>query len=335
MDIDYDDVTMAIIDGLVMTPTHCAYDGCTQDLQNARGGAFCAEHERSYGDKCRIRDCRGTKVANTQACQRHQPEWRKYKLDHSRSTLSGVRRMLQRPEELNAWQPGLRQNFQPHDNNENAEIPRKNYFGPGKFYCVETITKPCGVVVAWTKFDKSESPTKILNWLGSVYPTEESRPNYLCIDKGCQVLRTSIMNGTWDLWKRTSRITVDSYHYLNHCTSDYLCHKYCNPAPMNGSAPNLVITDVDKNGDEYLKCAFNTQACEQLNAWLGGFDSIVKRMKSGNFNWFLHSMLFYHTNQVIQKQEQKTKIQQIVGNDDDEGEEDEEMTPVGHWDDDD
>ncbi|KAF8891914.1 hypothetical protein CPB84DRAFT_1816244 [Gymnopilus junonius] len=296
MDIDYDDVTMAIIDGLVMTPTHCAYDGCTQDLQNARGGAFCAEHERSYGDKCRIRDCRGTKVANTQACQCHQPEWRKYKLDHSRSTLSGVRRMLQRPEELNAWQPGLRQNFQPHDNNENAEIPRKNYFGPGKFYCVETITKPCGVVVAWTKFDKSESPTKILNWLGSVYPTEESQPNYLCIDKGCQVLRTT---------------------------------------PMNGSAPNLVITDVDKNGDEYLKRAFNTQACEQLNAWLGGFDSIVKWMKSGNFNWFLHSMLFYYTNQVIQKQEQKTKIQQIVGNDDDEGEEDEEMTPVGHWDDDD
>jgi hypothetical protein len=45
------------------------------------------------------------------------------------------------------------------------------------------------------------------------------------------------------------------------------------------------------------------QACEQLNSWLGGFDSILKRMTQGNFNWFLHTMLFYHTRYVIRKQE--------------------------------
>ena len=45
------------------------------------------------------------------------------------------------------------------------------------------------------------------------------------------------------------------------------------------------------------------QACEQLNAWLGGFEPILKRMTPGNFNWFLHTMLFYHTQHVIQKQQ--------------------------------
>ena len=45
------------------------------------------------------------------------------------------------------------------------------------------------------------------------------------------------------------------------------------------------------------------QACEQLNSWLGGFDSILKRMTQGNFNWYLHTMLFYHTRYVIKKQE--------------------------------
>jgi hypothetical protein len=45
------------------------------------------------------------------------------------------------------------------------------------------------------------------------------------------------------------------------------------------------------------------QACEQLNAWLGGFEPILKRMTPGNFNWFLHTMLFYHTQRVIQKQQ--------------------------------
>jgi hypothetical protein len=28
-------------------------------------------------------------------------------------------------------------------------------------------------------------------------------------------------------------------------------------------------------------------------------------MTPGNFNWFLHSMLFYHTTYVLEKQKQK------------------------------
>jgi hypothetical protein len=44
------------------------------------------------------------------------------------------------------------------------------------------------------------------------------------------------------------------------------------------------------------------QACEQLNAWLGGYESILKRMTPGNFDWFLHTMLFFHTQHVLNKQ---------------------------------
>jgi hypothetical protein len=47
------------------------------------------------------------------------------------------------------------------------------------------------------------------------------------------------------------------------------------------------------------------QACEQLNAWLGGFENILKRMLPGNFHWFLHTMLFYHTRHVIDKHNRK------------------------------
>jgi len=55
-----------------------------------------------------------------------------------------------------------------------------------------------------------------------------------------------------------------------------MCRTYCNPAPLDGSAPNLVIEAETKDGKKYLKRAFNTQACEQLNGWIGGFDSILK-----------------------------------------------------------
>ena len=49
--------------------------------------------------------------------------------------------------------------------------PPKHFFCAGRFYCVETICAPCGVVIAWTTFDRGESPTRILNFLGTVYPS--------------------------------------------------------------------------------------------------------------------------------------------------------------------
>ena len=82
--------------------------------------------------------------------------------------------MLQRPGEISPWQCGLHRINQHHDNNENIEIPWVHYFGPSKFYCVETICAPCDVVIAWTRFDKSESPTNILKFSESVYHIEES-----------------------------------------------------------------------------------------------------------------------------------------------------------------
>ena len=133
------------------------------------------------------------------------------------------------------------------------------------------------------------------------------------------------------MWKETTRFIVDSYHYINHRTVDYLCRKWCNPAPLNGSAPNLIRVAHDKNRREYLQRAFNTQACKQLNSWLGGFESILKRMKTSNFDWFLHSMLFYHTQHTIRRQRQQEQPHQIDENDADEGDEKEGDQEGRHW----
>ena len=120
--------------------------------------------------------------------------------------------MLQRPQELQPWQIQQNHPHQPHDEeNPEAENVPKHFFSPARFYCVETIVAPCGVVIAWTKFDKSESPTNILKYLETIYPTPESRPAYICIDKACLVLRAAISNQTWNEWKKTTRFIVDSY----------------------------------------------------------------------------------------------------------------------------
>jgi hypothetical protein len=213
--------------------------------------------------------------------------------------------MLRRPSENVPWQPITAPNIQPHDQ-PMPEVQYETYFTPHRFYCVETICAPCGVVIAWTKFAKAESPTNIMHFLETVYPTEESRPDYICIDKACQVLSHSVTSGSWATWSKTSRFIVDSYHYINHRVTDYVCRKWCNPAPLDGSAPNLVVMDYGKDGQPYYKRAFNTQACEQLNAWLGGFETILRKMTVGNFNWFLHTMLFYHTQMILKKQQRRT-----------------------------
>ncbi|KAF8993047.1 hypothetical protein BDQ17DRAFT_1392718 [Cyathus striatus] len=124
-----------------------------------------------------------------------------------------------------------RRNNQPHDVPAGHAQESDNYFVAPRFYCVETLCAPCGVVIAWTKFAKSEGAKDI-------YPTPESRPSYVCIDKACVVLKHLIRSRNWNMWKATTRFIVDSYHYINHRVGDYLCRTYCNPSPLNGHVNN-------------------------------------------------------------------------------------------------
>ena len=188
-----------------------------------------------------MHNCDNQKVGNTKACAQHQREWDKHVQNHTQQSFNGARRMLRRPAENLPWNPAPGSYSQPHDE-LTPEPQRGHYFAPSRTYCIETICAPCGTVIAWAKFAKSESPTNILEFLESVYPTEESRPDYICIDKACLVLRTAVANGSWDrIWKKTTRFIVDSYHYTNHRTTDELCRKWCNPAPQDGSAPTLLL----------------------------------------------------------------------------------------------
>ena len=116
---------------------------------------------------------------------------------------------------------------------------------------------------------------------------------------------------------------MESYHYINHRITDYLCQKWYNPAPLNGSAPNLVVVENDANGHAHYKCAFNTQACEQLNAWLGGFQSALNKMTKNNFNWTMHRLLFLHTQKIINQQNAKQARKVPEKDDSDDSDEDE------------
>ena len=102
--------------------------------------------------------------------------------------------MLRQSGENLEWLPNIQCNALPHDGPVPPERENKHYFSPNRFYCVEAICAPCGTVIAWTKFDRAESPTNIMKFLNRIYPTEESQPDYICIDKVCTVLRHIVAN---------------------------------------------------------------------------------------------------------------------------------------------
>jgi hypothetical protein len=79
------------------------------------------------------------------------------------------------------WNERVEREVQPHDNREAPEAQPKDYFSPARFYCVETICAPCGVVIAWKKFAKSESETKILGVSGPLLRMANMSPFLFCI----------------------------------------------------------------------------------------------------------------------------------------------------------
>lgn len=107
-DEDTSPVKMVVMDGVVMGPTYCAYDGCTEALENAHGGVFCAFHEIAHGNKCHIRDCNNPKVASSQTCTVHQNRWYSHIVHYGRQSLLGFRRLVRHSEEEHMpWLPQI------------------------------------------------------------------------------------------------------------------------------------------------------------------------------------------------------------------------------------
>ena len=125
-----------------------------------------------------------------------------------------------------------------------------------------------------------------------------------------------------------NKVAVESDETLIHEVSNLMSilsapgspSTYFNMMPnIDCHLPSKLPVNYKGSGHPHYKHAFNTQACEQLNAWLGGFQSILNKMTVNNFNWTLHALLFLHTQKVINKQNAKK-----ANNVDDESDEDEE-----------
>ncbi|KAK4702222.1 hypothetical protein P7C70_g4002, partial [Phenoliferia sp. Uapishka_3] len=184
----------------------------------------------------------------------------------------------------NARDPDAARDAQPWQQKQAEETKKilPNTWHTKRWAMFEVAVRPCGVPVSATRMLTAESDPEIVKFLEETFaaidptrPASENRPSILTIDRACKTLAHLINSGKWftDRWDLTTRLIVDLWHYLNHLATDELCVEWCNPAPLDGSQPNLVVTDPDNPGR--LLRAFNTEAAEQLNAWIVGFAPMV------------------------------------------------------------
>jgi hypothetical protein len=231
--------------------------------------------------------------------------WHKqYEARFGRASFPGVRRVIRGRNETTAppGEPVFQVQLQPLGDTPGADV--EHTFKAGKTYCLQTIQWACGVPIAWGKCYQSESEPQVLAFMNDTWRNSpEYRPSFLAYDRACKLLRHIVTQNAQDAWISTTTFIVDAWHYINHQATDILCRTRCNPAPADGSQPDLVVSQTDGTGRVHQTRAFNTETAEHFNSWLAGFESQLRQMTDFNFDFFVHAlMLLYAENREAKAQ---------------------------------
>lgn len=320
---------MIVIDGIAAGHRLCAFRLCPNNPLDYVSQKYCNKHAETHGHLCGVMDCGQPIARNppgTKACTNsaHQALWAKFRETSTRESYNGLRRIVRQERaelshgiqtarepwiatakaaqaEARAMQvPDDPETTIPHhhrDSEPTLSTPAASAVTTGlkhswsyrRIHVIEVATWPCGCPIAWAKFSNSESPTNIIEFLTQLFPTPESRPTFITIDKACRVLASLQARGLADHWFQTSRFLVDLFHFLTH-KEEPRCQKYCNPSPMDGSQPNLITPIL--GGDEMrLQRNFDTEASEHLNSFLVNYGRVLSHMRSENHDFLLQVML--------------------------------------------
>ncbi|KAJ6613065.1 hypothetical protein B0H10DRAFT_1806149 [Mycena sp. CBHHK59/15] len=300
-------VRMAVMDGKTIKHRKCALDECVRPLVNYKNGRFCDVHI-NLQDICGIIPC-GLPVrhagALTCATQSHIDWQRQYANRFSRLSFPGVRRVIRRQQELGEANhqlhgPTLQVQLAALGDTPGGEVVHT--FKAKTIYCLQTVQWACGAPVGWGKCYRSESSPQVLGILNSIwadYP--DLRPGFIAYDDACSLLRHIVTQNATDSWVSTTKFIVDAWHYIGHRATDILCRLWCNPAPVNGAQPDLVLVEEDENGEQHQTRAFNTEAAEQLNSWLTGFEPQLRQMSEVNYDFFIHILMMIYGENVADK----------------------------------
>lgn len=284
---------------------------------NYKNGRFCDMHLELYGGICGVIPC-GEPVQNRDSVTCSNPAhiawYEAWVRRFGRTSYGQVRRVIrqQRQAQAQPFQAAdegnvtLRVNLPPLEGTPGDEV--MHTFRAGTIYCVETIQWSCGMPVAWGKCYKAESAPQVISFVKRTWEGYDAlRPSFLCYDDACDLLRHVATQDPGDSWLKSTRFIVDAWHYIGHRAADVLCRLWCNPAPANGSQPDLITVQEDERGNRHKTRAFNTETAEQLNAWLNNYEGALRQMTDVNFDLFVHVLFLLFKEDVEERIERKKR----------------------------
>ena len=133
-----------------------------------------------------------------------------------------------------------------------------------------------------------------------LFPTKASLPGVIWHDNNCQI--AAMLRNEPDDYLRTyfddCALPVDVFHFKSkHKEGDRNCNMYCNPALW----PQLTMED----GKSWR---FNSSAAEQVNSWIGGFQSIVREMEQTRYDFFLDEMIKEKNRERVEQLRAKSHV---------------------------
>jgi hypothetical protein len=192
-------------------------------------------------------------------------------------------------------QPQRRQDLPPGPGGEDGG-PVVHRFRARTTNCIQTLQWSCGTPIGWGKCYDSESPSQVYDLIQKIFPDDNlhPRPSFFFYDNACSLKAHISTQDPDSPWLDETRFCVDAWHYINHRVTDSFCRRWCNPAPLDGSQPDLIINKTDANGTVHAVRAYNSETAEQFNAWLNAFEGPLRQMTDYNFDFFVHVLMYLY-----------------------------------------
>ncbi|GAA5897886.1 hypothetical protein JCM6882_005105 [Rhodosporidiobolus microsporus] len=352
-------VQLAVCDGIEIGHPLCAYPSCPNPPEaHRRTRRFCTSH-LVWHQYCGIVDCERAVSDEldddgeiTEACklEAHQEAWQRFKKRRKevqgrgwagrkrRAGGRGKYEVMEVDEEVED-SAGEGETGGEESGDEDEKKPRlskrvSHMWSLRRSTNLQLLVGACGTPLAWSKFANGETPSEVLSFLSSAHSQLDSSsasvapsfPSYIAYDRACHVLRSLVaypsFAGSFPPFLSSSRLIVTAFHRQGHPASDVFCSRFCNPTPLNGEAPDLVVPFREKatakersNGKGKEKTAkgprtfergFNTTAAEQLNSTLSRFAPLLSTMRANNFD-FLVNVFLRHRAEEVRKRGGKGK----------------------------
>jgi hypothetical protein len=132
----------------------------------------------------------------------------------------------------------------------------------------------------------------------TLFPTKESLPGVIWHDNNCQIMKMlrNDEDPSFRNYFEHCALPVDVFHFkCKHKETDEDCGRHCNPYIW----PELRT--------EENKWRFNSSAAEQANAWIGGYQAIVREMQAERYDFFLDEMIKRRNQMIVSDLRKRAK----------------------------